>query len=149
MFFDQCCMRAANCWVPRSVSCSPSRTLAGADTAKRSTLPRRKAIFYTMSWMRSFEGAHFAEGSDSDDEEKAAAEAKKKAKMAAAAERPANSQEQPFASMSASADAQEQGAPAAGARAPATADFLRMPGNDTCFDCDASCAEGPEPEPQP
>ena len=106
---------------------------------------RGSQIFYTMSWMGSFEGAHFAEGSDSDDEEKAAAEAKKKAKMAAAAERPANSQEQPFASMSASADAQEQGAPAAGARAPATADFFRMPGNDKCFDCDASCAEVPEP----
>ena len=60
-------------------------------------------------------------------------------------ERPANQQEQPFASMSASAGAQEQGAPAAGARAPATADFLRMPGNDTCFDCDVSCAQGPEP----
>ena len=42
--------------------------------------------------MRSFEGAHFAEGSDSDDEEEAAAEAEEKAKMAAAAERPANSQ---------------------------------------------------------
>ena len=75
------------------MSCSPSRTLAGADTAKQpGTLPRRKAIFYTMSWMRSFEGAHFAEGSDSDDEENAAAEAEEKAKMAAAAERPANSQ---------------------------------------------------------
>ena len=60
-------------------------------------------------------------------------------------ERPANPQEQPFASMSASADAQEQGAPAAGARAPATADFLRMPGNDMCFDCHASCAVGTEP----
>ena len=60
-------------------------------------------------------------------------------------ERPAKTQEQPFASMSASADAQEQGAPAAGARAPATADFFRMPGNDKCFDCDASCAEVPEP----
>ena len=34
-------------------------------------------------------------------------------------------------------------------RAPATADFLRMPGNDTCFDCDASCAEDPNPNPNP
>ena len=59
------------------------------DASKSATRPRRKAIFYTMSWMRSFEGAHFAEGSDSDDEEKAAAEAEEKAaaeaKMAAAA----------------------------------------------------------------
>ena len=51
--------------------------------------------------------------------------------------------------MSASAESQEQGAPPDGVRAPATADFLRMPGNDTCFDCDASCAEDPNPNPNP
>ena len=53
-------------------------------------------------------------------------------------------------SLSAAAGSQEQEAPgsqqqeAPGSQqqaAPAAADFLSMPGNDTCFDCETSCAE--------
>ena len=50
----------------------------------------------------------------------------------------ADSQEQ---EAPAAAGVQEQEQPAAAQEAPAAADFLSMAGNDTCFDCEVSCAE--------